>query len=71
MEYIWARPWEILQRLASTLWIACGIWLAWRERPKDGESKARHRPGGERIVKCSGLLKIGAEEPVLHLKGAG
>ncbi|CAK9081068.1 unnamed protein product [Durusdinium trenchii] len=35
MEYIWARPWEILQRLASTLWIACGIWLAWRERPKD------------------------------------
>eukprot|EP00434_Breviolum_minutum_P034085 symbB.v1.2.030163.t1/scaffold3356.1/size58521/4 len=35
MEYIQTRPWEIFKRLASTLWIAGGIWLAWRERTEE------------------------------------
>ena len=35
MEYIQTRPWEIFKRLASTLWIAGGIWLVWRERTEE------------------------------------
>ena len=35
LEYIGARPWEILQRLASTLFIAFGIWWAWKDRSSE------------------------------------
>lgn len=35
LEYIQARPWEIFKRLVNTLWIAGGIWLAWRDRKED------------------------------------
>ena len=38
LEYIKARPWEILQRLASTLSIAFGIWWAWRDRKTEAVS---------------------------------
>jgi len=39
LEYVWARPWEILQRLASTLSIAFGIWWAWRDRRSEATSE--------------------------------
>ncbi|CAE7867301.1 unnamed protein product [Symbiodinium necroappetens] len=39
LEYVWARPWEILQRLASTLSIAFGIWWAWRDRKSEAASE--------------------------------
>ena len=38
LEYIRARPWEILQRLASTLSIAFGIWWVWRDRKSEAAS---------------------------------
>ena len=39
LDYVWARPWEILQRLASTLSIAFGIWWAWRDRKSEAASE--------------------------------
>ncbi|CAJ1397749.1 unnamed protein product [Effrenium voratum] len=35
LEYILARPWDLLLRLTSTLWIAFGIWLVWKDRKKE------------------------------------
>ena len=34
LDYLQARPVEILTRLLSTLWIAAGIWWAWRSGPE-------------------------------------
>eukprot|EP00438_Fugacium_kawagutii_P028797 Skav211412 [mRNA] locus=scaffold1528:477316:483401:+ [translate_table: standard] len=65
MEYIQTRPWEIFKRLVSTLWIAGGIWFAWRDR-KDSDaptlttSLVRQAPTTARLQKMGVFfVKIG------------
>ena len=63
LDYLQARPVEVLSRLLSTLWIAAGIWWAWRqpgEAPVElSTSTTRRRSSKKGDTLRKGLQQMG------------